>query len=463
MDQIPFETLWANLSKDYLSKTEQNRLTEAAKERPVESFFLNPEVLMKEELLSSYPFLEPDKKDPLLFRFRNGERMGKSLEAFGGGGYLLDPASASVSYYLAPLLPAQATGLDLCAAPGGKSITLALRRRDVLLFANDLSYSRMDEMRKNVERMGLTNVCCFSMDPKNLPSLPGFDFVILDAPCSGSGMFRKERKMAEDYSEAKVRRLLPVQGALLDKAATMLRKDGILAYSTCSLSVEEDEDQVKAFLNRHPEFVEVPIPKERGLVPGRFGVHFLPGFFDGEGLYLCLLRKKQGESLRFEEAKLKERPLLEGKVTFRLRKSRSVVDRMPAALARLHYLSVGLKVDEESDHPKTPFDHAFSKVLPQANLLPLDEKEALAYARGEEVRPSSEAKDGLVVVCYRHLRLGFGRLVQGRVKNSLPKGLRMDLFTAKQICSSGKEKSPQEEGSSKNSLVPTTGFGPATH
>jgi 16S rRNA C967 or C1407 C5-methylase (RsmB/RsmF family) len=423
-------TQFVRLLNEYCDSDERKAFLSALDKKAVSSLLLNKEVLSEDTLCNSYQEIRKDKKDELLFRFdKEEEQLGKSLLHFAGGFYILDPSSAAISYYLAPLLPPSPLVLDLCAAPGGKSIALALRRKDALILANDLSYPRALEITRNTDRLGLSSILSLSLDPERLRLAPLFDLLILDAPCSGSGMIRKDPKMAEDWSEEKVQRLLPIQERLLEKASALLKKGGILAYSTCSFSVEEDEDQIRAFLRRHPEMELLPVRTGKDILPGKdkLGYHLIPGIYDGEGIYFCFLRKKAGESYQDSEIRYKTASPIPGRQVFLYRKNEFLLPRMVASLADLPYIAPGIKIHDDSDHPKCPFDHAYSKIAKDIPCYPLTEEEGIHYANGEEITTHASVPDGLLILTYQGLRLGFGKKVGLRIKNYLPKGLRMSL------------------------------------
>jgi len=410
----------------YANEEEKAKFQEGLKQHPFSSLLLTKEEQGK-KLLERFPSLVPDKKDKLLFRFdKEEERLGKSLEHFAGEFYLLDPSSAAISYYLAPLLPRDFVSMDLCGAPGGKTIALDLRRRDGLYFCNDISYTRAIEITKNADRLGLENLCSFSLDPEKLRLRECFDCVILDAPCSGSGMIRKEPKMALDYSKEKVERLLPLQKDLLEKAYSLLKKDGILAYSTCSLSVEEDEKQIETFLFHHPYMEEIQVPIEEGFIQGlnNHGIHLVPGIYQGEGIYFDLLKKKGGNRYPLTPlalAKGKE----DGLPHFAFKDNEYVVTRMMEELVDLPFLSPGRKVFDKSEYAKGTYDHAYCKVASSLPHVSLTRDEAISYASGNELR--KEAPEGEVILTFEGYSLGFGKSNQGKIKNYLPKGLRAYL------------------------------------
>ncbi len=419
-------SVFSSLLAPYCTEEEQEIFLSHLSDAPVSSFLVNT----YREFLPSFSLAKQDEKDALLYRFdKIALPLGKSVDHFSGAFYILDPSSATISHYLKDYLPKNFVSLDLCGAPGGKTISLAMRRHDGLYLCNDISYQRANEIRKNVERLGLSNVLSLSVDPQKIDLYPYFDCIILDVPCSGSGMIRKEEKMREDWSFEKVDRLLPIQESLLEKGYQLLKAGGVLAYSTCSLSVSEDEEQIKNFLNKHKDMEQIIIEERTGMKKGvsSLGYHMIPGIFDGEGIYFCLLRKTEGSSPVLTAMK-KEK---DGKVIFDYRKNKYIVDRMYKEFAKLPYLAPGVKVKDDSEHPKCEYDHAYSKIVDDILHVDVDEKSAIEYVKGNEIKVNTSIQDGLCVITCQSLPLGFGKAVKGKIKNYLPKGLRESLIPIK--------------------------------
>ncbi len=422
---------FSSLLSPYATKNNICAFTKALSENPISSLLLNKSKLNEETLLNCYKDLRPNERDYILFRFdKEEEKLGKSLLHFGGGFYILDPSSAAISYYLAPLLKPNPLVIDLCAAPGGKSIALSLRREDAVIIANDISYKRALEITKNTDRLGLSSIYSLALDPVRLEVEPVFDLVILDAPCSGSGMIRKDSKMKEDWSKEKVDRLLPIQDDLLEKAVSLTKEEGIIAYSTCSLSVEEDEERVAKILKKHPELEMIAVNVSSDILKGRknIGYHLVPGIYQGEGIYFCFLRKTKGSSYQAHEIKYKKKDDKSRLNVFSYKKNEYLLTRMYDEISKLPFIAPGIKINDDTDHPKCPYDHAYSKVSQSIPTLELETKEALDYVQGNEIRTDSQNKDGLVILTYRGLRLGFGKKRGVRIKNYLPKGLRANLL-----------------------------------
>lgn len=218
--------------------------------------------------------------------------------AYYAGLYYLQEPSAMTPGALLPLEPGQRV-LDLCAAPGGKSTQLAARLKGQgLLVSNDASASRAKALLKNLELAGAANICVTAETPERLAQVfPGFfDRVLVDAPCSGEGMFRRDEAMVKDWLSKGPDYYAPIQQEILAQAVQMVRPGGFILYSTCTFSPKEDEGTVEEILRRFPQMELVPL--DLGLVPGAAGSSRLPGVMrlfphrlEGEGHFLALLRK----------------------------------------------------------------------------------------------------------------------------------------------------------------------------
>lgn len=412
-------------------------LEKALSEKRVYGLYLNTEKMSDEELLARFPFLTPHPIVPHAYLY-DGEAypLGKSMEHNLGVFYCMDPASMVVPYFLAPRKGERV--LDYCAAPGGKTIVASLLMgNEGAILSNDLSYTRSLETSHNVERLGRRNVAVISGDLSLVPPhvYEGyFDRVLLDAPCSGSAMFRKEPKMMVDWTEEKVLRQAKIQAELLDVASRYVRHGGLIAYSTCSFSYEEDEAVVLDFLAKHPDFKAIPISDSplfysHPALPE--AIHVFPYLHPGEGQFLALM-KKCGEETERKEGHY---GILPPKVAVALSSydlgnldylchkgayyGLSMPLRIPEKVSLLRY---GVKLCED----KEPFipDHALSSFVPKEMRIELSEDFAKKYLCGETF-PLKE-KDGFAVVTYLGLPLGFVKVVRGIAKNHYPKGLRRD-------------------------------------
>ena len=222
--------------------------------------------------------------------------------AYYAGLYYLQEPSAMTPAAMLPVVPGDRV-LDLCAAPGGKSTELAskLKSRGMLV-SNDISYSRARALLKNLELAGAANICVTSEGPEKLAGVwpEFFDKILVDAPCSGEGMFRRDEDMVKDWNEKGPEYYVPIQRQILSQAAAMLRPGGYMLYSTCTFSVEEDEENVAYVLEEFPQMQLCCLDLDK--VPGACGgfglsgcMRLFPHRLKGEGHFLALMRKKGGD------------------------------------------------------------------------------------------------------------------------------------------------------------------------
>ena len=222
-------------------------------------------------------------------------RMAKDPYYYAGLYYLQEP-SAMMPASVLPVEPGDRV-LDLCAAPGGKSTELGAKLMGKgVLIANDISNSRAKALLKNQELFGISNICVTSETPEKLASVypEYFDKILVDAPCSGEGMFRKDADMVKDWLEHGPAYYAPIQKEILHQAVAMLKPDGMMVYSTCTFDKREDEEQILDLLKTYPEMEVVPLPRFAGACDS-FGfsgaIRLFPHKIKGEGHFVVLLRK----------------------------------------------------------------------------------------------------------------------------------------------------------------------------
>ena len=204
------------------------------------------------------------------FYYGDSDRPGKHPYYQAGLYYIQEP-SAMAPVELLRVEPGDRV-LDLCAAPGGKSTQIAARLKGKgLLVANDFKADRVKALVKNLALAGVRNAVVTNASPEELiaPFRGYFDKILIDAPCSGEGMFRKDEEAAGSWAIHSSRSLMPVQRALLDAAALLLRPGGRIVYSTCTFAPEENEAAIARFLDDHPDFSVEPAPLQHGFAPGR--------------------------------------------------------------------------------------------------------------------------------------------------------------------------------------------------
>ena len=353
------------------------------------------------------------------------------------GVYYLQEASAMAPVALLDPQPGERV-CDLCAAPGGKSTQIAGRMGGQgFLLCNEVNPKRAKILSRNIERMGVANALVTNAHPAELAArLPGFFHrVLVDAPCSGEGMFRKEEAAAADWSPETVRMCARRQGEILDSAAELVCPGGVLVYSTCTFAPEEDEEAVAAFLTRHPEFRPEP-PEVSWFVPGENGsFRMWPHKLRGEGHFAAVLRKMDGEkgdirSCRGETlpgqwvsfAKELDIALPRGKAVF-FGESLFLAPEALPELTGLRVLRPGLELGTVKKDRLEPA-HALALWLrgcAQSMDFPAESAQIAAYLHGE-VLPAPVR--GWCLVTAGGFSLGWGKGDGSVLKNHYPRGLR---------------------------------------
>lgn len=380
------------------------------------------------------------------------------------------PYHAAGLYYIqepSAMYPAEALDavpgervLDLCAAPGGKTTQLSgALRGEGLLVANEYEAKRAKALSENVERLGLANCIVLNETPERLAArLPGFfDRILVDAPCSGEGMFRKDPEAAAYWSDAHVDACARTQAHVLDAAYAMLKEGGVLVYSTCTFSPEENERQIDALLRRYPDLEPLPLPLVGGVAPGEPSwsesddprlaatARLWPHRLRGEGHYAAKLRKTaaaapwegrtasgSGGPARQAMALFRdfERRALRGSIEGAFAQLGSQLYVVPEGCPELSGLRVvrpGLHLGELKKDRFEP-NHALALALPAerfahtVELLEAGDRAADAYLRGETL--SGNGDRGWLALTYDGFPIGWGKEAKGTIKNFYPKGLR---------------------------------------
>lgn len=300
------------LPKAFLSRmkemlgTEYEDFLESYQEKRTFGLRVNTQKISCEEFEQIVPF--PVKKIPWVENgyFYEEESHPARCPLYQAGLYYLQEPSAMTPASRIPIIPGDFV-LDLCAAPGGKATALgAALAGEGLLVANDISASRAKALLRNLELFGISNALVTNETPeKLLARFPGFfNKIILDAPCSGEGMFRKEEALARDWTPEKSEALAETQRRLILQAADMLAPGGMLLYSTCTFAPIEDEGTISWLLTNRPEMALTDIRPYEGFTPGNpaWGngdptlskcVRIFPHKMPGEGHFLALLRKSR--------------------------------------------------------------------------------------------------------------------------------------------------------------------------
>ncbi|MBR3165866.1 MAG: RsmB/NOP family class I SAM-dependent RNA methyltransferase [Lachnospiraceae bacterium] len=362
---------------------------------------------------------------------------------FAGLYYIQEPSAMSPAAYL-PVRPG-ARVLDLCAAPGGKSTQLAGKMTGGVLYANDISPSRGKALLKNLERAGAKDIFVTAETPERLErSFPGyFDSVLVDAPCSGEGMVRKDPSILKDWMERGPQYYSVIQKEILESAAGMTAGGGSLLYSTCTFSEAEDEKIISDFLEKHSDFTLVPLHPAGGAVSGKLPgtLKFWPHRVRGEGHFLALM-KKRGEAE--ERALTEEYPVkiqgLDG-ITVRTRGAGKIFQKdslrylLPGnekVIPGLRYLRTGLLLGEDKGKRFVP-SQALAMALRAEDAeytlrLHADDSRLKRYLKGESVDSTgAEAvpEGARILILYEKWPLGFAKKNRGLLKNELNPGWRI--------------------------------------
>ncbi len=417
---------------------------------------------------------------------------GRHVLHEAGAYYIQEPSAMAAVEALAPE-PGERI-LDLCAAPGGKSTQIAGRMQGKgLLVSNEIIGERARILSQNVERMGVSNCVVCSEKPERIALLfPSFfDKVLVDAPCSGEGMFRKEEAARAEWSPAAVQMCAERQALILEEAAKTVKPGGVLVYSTCTFSPEENEGTISAFLRMHEEYNIEETALEDMLSPGRaewtgqpaagigHTLRIWPHLQRGEGHFIARLRKrgggtdapseqggrdtadkksagKNGARTSVEKntgagsriwqvtGDKKSGKLLEGFLREELEIGEAWMARHPGQIVRfgdqiylmpeemvsltgIKVLRPGLQLATEK---KNRFEPAHALAL---SLLSGDSGRAYALTEREAVSylrgesVACGAHKGWTALFYEGYALGFGKASGGQIKNHYPKGLRKSL------------------------------------
>ena len=413
----------------YLSEKEADRLIASFECESKHAALLNTSKMSDEKFLSLYPNVTPHPIVPHAYIYNKNEyQLGKSIYHELGCFYLQEPSAMLVSYLLNPRKDEFV--LDMCAAPGGKSVQSSLLMNQTgVIISNDLSKERTRALVDNVTRLGLKNIVVTNNDFKYIYDyyLNRFDKIILDAPCSGSGMFRKDEKMLNDWSINKVYKNAMIQYELIDLAYMMLKPGGKLVYSTCSYSYEEDEEVIKHLIE-HSDAVIEPINDSPLYYHSKdnLGIHLFPHLFPGEGHYICLISKpgnlkptsfnKKKMLPQFMPKELKEYSSYKfGDYLFGLSND--------FTYKKLNIVQFGFKVGELVKNGIL-YSHQLAKTLTSYEQeVELTKEEVAIYIKGLEIKKNTTFKGNLLLK-YEGIPLDFTKTNGEVIKNHYPSYLR---------------------------------------
>ncbi|NMA65925.1 MAG: NOL1/NOP2/sun family putative RNA methylase [Clostridiaceae bacterium] len=386
--------------------------------------------------------------------------LGKHPLYHAGLYYIQEPSAMMPANALMPK-PGEKV-LDLCAAPGGKTVQIGNKMNNQgLLVTNDISPKRVKALVKNVELMGLSNTFVVNESPKRLAEIypEFFDRILLDVPCSGEGMFRKDREAVRSYNKFKSEECVVLQREIFDSAFAMLKPGGVIVYSTCTFNPDENERNIEYFINKYDLEVD-KIEPVGGFEPARAewtlltlsqsvsgGVRLWPHKARGEGHFVCRLIKKGIRSQNKIQTDTKGYTSKEAEKAAKAFYSFAEENLNGFKDGIFHLKGSGLYLlpDYMKDVPEVKWNKAGlflgeyqkGRFVPSASLVMAlkienfkrvaefskDDHNIIRYLKGETL--IKEGEKGYTVVCLEKFPLGWVKQTGGTLKNMYPKGWRM--------------------------------------
>lgn len=346
--------------------------------------------------------------------------------------------------------------LDLCAAPGGKSTLLqSIISKESLLVSNEVIKTRVNILAENITKWGAANVIVTNNDPKDFQRLEDFfDVIVVDAPCSGSGLFRKDAAAIEEWSEHNVALCSQRQQRILADVLPALKNNGVIIYSTCSYSEAEDEEIADWLVDSFQlENIQLKIKDDWNIVETKsskhnaYGYRFYPDKVKGEGFFIAAFRKTNtggngyfagNQKSKLEKPSRKEAEILKPFLSnpddyFFFKQNDSSIafpsiheDGLAAVQNNLYIKKAGIKLGTVIREELIP-DHelAVSIIInPAITSIEVDKETALQYLRKQDVKINIEKK-GWMLLSYQHLPLGWIKALPGRINNYYPKEWRI--------------------------------------
>lgn len=438
--------------KELLGQEEFEKYIESFNDSRLYGLRVNTLKISTEEFEKICPF--DIKKIPWIpngYFFSEQDKPAKHPYYFAGLYYLQEPSAMTP----AQMLPIEEGDIvfDMCAAPGGKSTELGAKLKDTgLLITNDISNSRAKALLKNVEVFGIGNVLVLSEDPRNLVNryTGFFDKILIDAPCSGEGMFRKDSKLIKAWEKNGPEFYNEIQKNIILYAADMLKPGGIMMYSTCTFSKLEDEMTIEHLLSKRPCMSLIDTYSYEGFSKGFDGfdkcVRIFPHKMEGEGHFMALLKKDDKEDeVYYKPFKSNQTKLPDELASFlkdvkiNLDNKEIVInqDRVflipncASDISKLRALRTGLLLGELKKNRFEP-SQALAMYLKINEYkacinLSINDDNVIKYLKGETILIDDsdlEIKSGWQLVCVDGYPLGWGKLANGTLKNKYLPGWR---------------------------------------
>lgn len=447
---------------------EYEAFIESFSQEKYQALRLNPQKVRADFAETGGFHLSPVPWEPEGFIYAASDQPGRHPYHEAGVYYIQEPSAMAPVHYLDPQ-PGEKV-LDLCAAPGGKSTQIAGRMNgEGILVSNEINAARAKILSLNMERLGVRNAMVTNETPEKLAGLfeAWFDRILVDAPCSGEGMFRKNEAACEEWSPENVEMCAERQDGILDCAAQMLAPGGRIVYSTCTFAPAEDEGSVSRFLQRHDDFHLLPAEKYDGMEDGhpewaegapdeiRNTVRLWPHRIKGEGHFLAVLQR-DGDSaasrygsycpnglqkgirekecrpwLEFKNAGLSDRlisePLFAEGVFFLFGDQLYLAPAGMPSTDHLRVLRPGLHLGTLKKDRFEP-SHALALTLTAEDVqhtldLPSDSPEITAFLNGQTLKGTD--CPGWHLITTDGYSIGWGKNAGKIMKNHYPKGLRI--------------------------------------
>jgi len=364
-----------------------------------------------------------------------------------GAYYVQEAGSMFLEWALKSIkdLPEDPIALDLCGSPGGKSTILSsFLANKGLLISNEVIKTRTATLVQNLNKWGADNSLVINNDPKDLEILRGeIDLLIIDAPCSGSGLFRKQPDAIQEWSVENVDFCASRQKRILSDSISLLKEGGYLFYSTCSYSTEENESNVEWMIKELDfELKEIEIRPEWGIVKTEFGYRFYPNRTKSEGFFCALLQKKEEGNVKRARKQNRKQNIFVKNSPFQrfftekqgeIVKFGDLFHYLPLQFEKLAFVwgsnlylkKAGVCLGELKGKDIIPnHELALSSTAVHSEKINLNKDEALTYLRKQELKIQSSL-NGFSLLEYKGLGIGWGKVLERRFNNYLPSELRI--------------------------------------
>ena len=439
------------LSEKYLNKMkellgdEYDDYLNSFNEKRIHSLRVNNAKISNKEFERICPF--KIKRIPWIengYYFDESDRPSKHPYYYAGLYYLQEPSAMTPANVL-PIEKGDIV-LDACAAPGGKSLELASKLGDSgLLVSNDISVSRAYSLLKNLELGGHKNIYVMAEDISKLSKkfVKSFDKILIDAPCSGEGMFRKDPSIIKEWEDKGNEYYANLQKDIVKSAVSMLKDGGMMVYSTCTFDKSEDEDIVSYILSLDDDLKLERISEYEGFTRGidmDEAIRLYPHKLQGEGHFVALVKKDTPKTVTVKKKHVSKIDSKEAEEFIKLIKRDfddgyfEIINNNLYFIPEYDFEKKGLRILRSGLLMGEIKKHSFEPSMALAlNLkmnefknvinLSVDDKRVISYLKGETISVP-ETKDGWVLVCVDGYSLGFGKMQNGIMKNKYAKEWR---------------------------------------